>query len=100
MIYTHRYSFLQAWQPQARALTLLVITGVGLALVPGLPTMSYQASLAIAERLAKADPGNAGWQHDLLSLSDGRVAMVAARQGAHDDALGAFRQGREVIGRC
>jgi alkanesulfonate monooxygenase SsuD/methylene tetrahydromethanopterin reductase-like flavin-dependent oxidoreductase (luciferase family) len=23
---------------------------------------SYQASLAIAERLAKADPGNAGWQ--------------------------------------
>ena len=26
---------------------------------------SYQNSLAIADRLAKADPNNAGWQHDL-----------------------------------
>jgi len=26
---------------------------------------SFQASLAIAERLAKADPRNAGWQRDL-----------------------------------
>ena len=27
---------------------------------------SYRASLAIAERLAKADPSNAGWQRDLI----------------------------------
>ncbi len=27
---------------------------------------SYQASLAIRERLAQADPGNAGWQVDVL----------------------------------
>ena len=27
---------------------------------------SYRASLAILERLAKADPGNAGWQRDLI----------------------------------
>lgn len=27
---------------------------------------SYRASLNIAERLAKADPGNAGWQRDLI----------------------------------
>jgi hypothetical protein len=26
---------------------------------------SYQADLAIADRLAKADPGNAGWRGDL-----------------------------------
>ena len=27
---------------------------------------SYRASLAIRERLAKADPGNAEWQRDLI----------------------------------
>ena len=26
---------------------------------------AYRDSLAIAERLAQADPGNAGWQRDL-----------------------------------
>ena len=29
---------------------------------------SYRDSLAIAERLAKSDPGNAGWQRDLSVL--------------------------------
>ena len=34
---------------------------------------SYQDSLAIADRLAKADPGNAGWQRDLsVSLQQDR----------------------------
>ena len=37
-------------------------------------------SLAMAERLAKADPGNARWQRD-LALSHGRVAMILVRQG-------------------
>jgi hypothetical protein len=44
---------------------------------------SYQASLAIAGRLAKADPGNAGWQRE-LALSYGRVANIEARQGARE----------------
>jgi hypothetical protein len=35
---------------------------------------SYQADLAIAERLAKADPGNAGWQRD-LSASFTKLAV-------------------------
>jgi hypothetical protein len=56
----------------------------------------YQASLAIAERLAKADPGNAGWQRD-LALSCGRVAVIKLQQGIRDDALKLFRQGREII---
>jgi hypothetical protein len=57
---------------------------------------SYQASLAIAERLAKADPGNAGWHRD-LALSYGRVAVIEMRQGFRDDALNAFQQGRGII---
>ena len=47
---------------------------------------------------AKADPGNAGWQRD-LALSFGRVARVEARQGDRVRALGAFRQGRDIIAR-
>ena len=41
---------------------------------------SYQASLAIAERLAKADPGNAGWQRD-LSVSHNKIGDVQQAQG-------------------
>ena len=36
--------------------------------------------LAIADRLASADPGNAGWQRD-LSVSDDRVGDVLVAQG-------------------
>jgi tetratricopeptide (TPR) repeat protein len=57
---------------------------------------SYRASHAIAERLAKTDPGNAGWQRD-LALSYGRLAIIEARQGTRDSALSAFRQGRGII---
>lgn len=56
------------------------------------------ASLAIRERLAKADPGNAGWQRD-LALSHGRVAMVAVRLGQREAALRGLRQGRTIIAR-
>ena len=46
---------------------------------------SYQASLAIRERLAKADPGNAGWQRD-VAAGYGRVALI--RDGkAHSPTL-------------
>jgi hypothetical protein len=51
-----------------------------------------------AERLARADPGNAGWQRD-LALSDGRVAMVLAQQRARVEALAAFRRGQAIISR-
>ena len=40
---------------------------------------SFRASLAIAERLAKADAGNAGWQRD-LSVSYEKVGNVLAAQ--------------------
>ena len=59
---------------------------------------AFRNSLAVADRLAKADPGNAFWQRD-LAVSYGNVAMVEALQGARDSALGRFRQGREIIAR-
>jgi len=34
---------------------------------------TYKASLAIAERLAKADPGNAGWQRP-LGVASARIS--------------------------
>ncbi len=52
----------------------------------------------MSERLAAADPGNAGWQRD-LAVSYGRVAMVEARQGARDLALRGFRNGRGILAR-
>jgi tetratricopeptide (TPR) repeat protein len=42
---------------------------------------SYRASLAISERLAQADPGNAGWQRD-LSVSQEKIGDVQQAQGA------------------
>src|SRR5262249_26068358 len=49
---------------------------------------SYRSSVAIMERIAKADPGNAGWQADLsrayfalgraqVALGDGSAALAA-----------------------
>ena len=57
---------------------------------------SYRDSLTIRDRLAQSNPGNAGWQRD-LALSCGRVALIEMRQGFRDDALTAFRQGRDII---
>ena len=51
---------------------------------------SYRASLAIAERLAKADPGNAGWQRD-LSVSHDRIGDVQVAQGDLSAALTSYR---------
>jgi tetratricopeptide (TPR) repeat protein len=47
---------------------------------------SYQASLAIRERLAKSDPSNAGWQRN-LSLSYEKVGDVQVAQGNLPAAL-------------
>jgi hypothetical protein len=52
----------------------------------------------LRDRLAKADPRNAGWQRD-LALSYGRVGMVEVRRGARDNALKALREGRGIIAR-
>ena len=58
---------------------------------------SYQASLAIAERLAKEDPGQcAGWQRD-LAISYRNVALAQMRKGRREDALKFLGQGREII---
>jgi len=46
----------------------------------------YQASLAIADRLAKADPGNADWQRD-RSVSHNKIGDVLVDQGNLPAAL-------------
>jgi hypothetical protein len=56
---------------------------------------SYQAGLAIADRLAKSDPGNAGWRRD-LSVSYDRVGDVLVKQGNLAEALKSYRAGLEI----
>jgi tetratricopeptide (TPR) repeat protein len=51
---------------------------------------SYQASHDIFERLAKADPGNAGWQRD-LSVSHNRIGDVQQAQGNLAAALTSYQ---------
>ena len=51
---------------------------------------SYQASHDIFDRLAKADPGNAGWQRD-LSVSSARVGDVQRAQGDLAAALTSYQ---------
>jgi hypothetical protein len=57
---------------------------------------SFKASHAMRDRLAAADPGNAGWQRD-LAISNGRVGMVLARMRKRENALDAFQRGRSII---
>jgi tetratricopeptide (TPR) repeat protein len=52
---------------------------------------AYKASLTIIDRLAKADPGNAGWQRD-LAISDERLGDIYARQGERQEAIAAFER--------
>lgn len=58
---------------------------------------SYRDCLAIVNRLAKADPGNAGWQRD-LAMSYGYVATVERRLNACEEAVRKFRLGRDRSG--
>ena len=51
---------------------------------------SYQADLAIADRLATSDPGNAGWQRD-LSVSYIKIGDVQVDQGDLAGALKSYR---------
>ena len=50
---------------------------------------SYSDSLAIGERLAQSDPGNAGWQHD-LSISYNKIGDVQQAQGDLKAALKSY----------
>ncbi len=56
---------------------------------------SFREGLAIGERLAKSDPGNAGWQRD-LSVSYDRVGDVLVAQGNLPEALKSFRDGLAI----
>ena len=51
---------------------------------------TYRASLAIADRLAGSDPGNAGWQRD-LSASYDRVGEVQKAQRHLPEALASYQ---------
>src|SRR5216683_3764804 len=56
---------------------------------------SVGPSLAIRERLAKADRGNAGWQRD-LSVSHERIGDVQNMRGETIQAIAAFERALEV----
>jgi tetratricopeptide (TPR) repeat protein len=51
---------------------------------------SYKDSLAIADKLAKSDPGNARWRRD-LSVSFNKIGDVQVAQGDLPGALGSYR---------
>ena len=59
---------------------------------------TFRDSLAIADRLAKADPDNAGWQRD-LSVAYDRVGDVLVAQGNLTEALKSFRDGLAIADR-
>ena len=63
---------------------------------------AYRAGLAIAEALARRDPANTEWRHDLFSVSHDRIGDVLVAQGDRAGALTAYRAGlaiREALAR-
>ena len=59
---------------------------------------SYRDSLAIIDRLAKSDPGNAGWQRD-LSVSYEKIGDVQVAQGDLPGALKSYRDSLAITDR-
>jgi tetratricopeptide (TPR) repeat protein len=59
---------------------------------------SYRASLAIADRLAKADPGNANWQRD-LAVSYNKIGDVLVAQGNLPEALQSYQASLAIADR-
>ena len=59
---------------------------------------SYNDSLAIRDRLAKSDPGNAGWQRD-LSVSYERAGDVQVAQGDLAGALKSYNDSLAIFDR-
>jgi predicted negative regulator of RcsB-dependent stress response len=80
---------LEAWGLNGRG-DVLVAQGDG----PG-ALAAYQASLAIAEGLAKHDPANTQWQRD-LSVSHERIGDVLVAQGDGPGALAAYQAGLTI----
>ena len=62
------------------------------------PLESYRASMAIAQRLAEADPGNAGWQRD-LSVAQEKIGDVLRHQGNLPEALESYRASMAIAQR-
>ena len=58
--------------------------------------ISYQAMLAIMDRLAKSDPSNAGWQRD-LSIADDKVGEALFGLGRLDEARDSFSAALQTI---
>ena len=58
---------------------------------------SFREGLEIADRLAKADPGNAGWQRD-LAISNERVGDISLEQGNEREARQAFERALAAYG--
>jgi tetratricopeptide (TPR) repeat protein len=59
---------------------------------------SYQAEQAIFEDLAKSDPDNTDWQHD-LAASYARVGELQVAQGNLPDALTSYQAGLAILDR-
>jgi len=59
---------------------------------------SYKASLAIRDRLAKADPGNAGWQRALF-VSHNKIGDVLRAQGNLPAALDSYKASLAIADR-
>jgi tetratricopeptide (TPR) repeat protein len=59
---------------------------------------SFQDSLAIRDRLARADPGNAAWQRD-LSVSFNKIGDVQSAQGDLSAALKSFQDSLAIADR-
>jgi tetratricopeptide (TPR) repeat protein len=55
----------------------------------------YRRSLAIADKLAAADPGNTGWQRD-LSVSHNKIGDLLMTAGRREEALAEYRMGLEI----
>ena len=62
---------------------------------PATALTSYQASLAIMDRLAKSDPGNAAWQRD-LAISNDRVGLALFDLGRVEEALNYFNAAVQI----
>ncbi|MGH8567974.1 MAG: tetratricopeptide repeat protein, partial [Gammaproteobacteria bacterium] len=58
----------------------------------------YRKALAIAERLAAQDPGNAGWQRD-VSVSYNRIGDVRRDEGDRKGALAAYEKALAITER-
>jgi tetratricopeptide (TPR) repeat protein len=64
----------------------------------GAALATYHEAETVADRLAKSDPGNAGWQYD-LGTSNERIGDVLMAQGNLDGALKSYQAKRDIIER-